>query len=79
VRVLERWKGSPGDTVTVYSGASDLECGYQFESGAEYLIYANARPGSVLTTSSCNRTMMTSEKRADEEMRELRRLTSAAH
>ncbi len=77
VRVAERWKGAPADTVTFYTTLNSGMCPYYFAQGAEYLVYARARPDSVLVTSSCTRTMLTAERGADAELRELRRLTAA--
>jgi hypothetical protein len=76
VRVVERWKGVPGDTVTIFQ--VDLsDCGAVFEEGGEYLIYADRHTDSTLRSSSCSRTMAMTQKGAAEEMAELRRLTAA--
>ena len=34
------WKGVPGETLAVYSPASGASCGYRFEVGSQYLVYA---------------------------------------
>lgn len=73
--MIERWKGASGDTIPVYHSYSD--CAHRFEEGVEYLIYAEVDEASYLTASICNRTMKMTEKGADEDVRELRRLTAA--
>jgi hypothetical protein len=73
--VIEQWKGASADTISVYHSLSD--CGYRFQPGVEYLIYADDE-ASYLTASICNRTMKMTEKEADEDVRELRRLAAVA-
>lgn len=76
VRVVERWKGVPGDTVTIFQvGMPD--CSGPFEKGGEYLIYANRQTDATLLSDTCSRTMAMTQKGADEELRELRRLAAA--
>jgi hypothetical protein len=64
------WKGEPPETLAVYSARSEGACGYEFERGSEYLIYARftGRDGwpfgdwpnkvvfPVASTSLCDRT-----------------------
>lgn len=49
------WKGVPeGDEVTVTTSADGATCGYSFEVGEEYLVYAHGDPGD-LSTGLCTR------------------------
>lgn len=54
-RVLQGWRGEPGETVQLRTGAGGGDCGYDFEKGVAYLVYAHARNGA-LTTGICSRT-----------------------
>ena len=49
--VQEAYRGTDGTVMSVVSG----DCGYPFQVGETYLVYAN-RANGVLTTSSCSRT-----------------------
>ena len=77
IRVLERWKGTVPDTATVYTAWVDGICGYPFEEGAEYVVYARAatEPTPRLTVHLCSGTKPTKDAAAD--LRELRRLAAA--
>jgi hypothetical protein len=54
-RVLERWRERAGATVELTTGAGGGDCGYTFEKGVSYLVFASARAGA-LTTGICSRT-----------------------
>lgn len=54
-RVLEGWRGRAGATVELTTGAGGGDCGYTFEKGVSYLVFASARAGA-LTTGICSRT-----------------------
>jgi hypothetical protein len=57
VRVKEAWKGVCADTVvTMFTGYGGGDCGYEFEQGGEYLIYAHGPRLGFLITSICTRT-----------------------
>jgi hypothetical protein len=47
------WKGISDNTVTVTTASMGDSCGYDFEQGKEYLVYAYGEP---LKTSLCSRT-----------------------
>ncbi len=50
------WKGVPeGDTVSVHTARDSSTCGYPFELGERYLVYAHATPDG-LATGICSRT-----------------------
>lgn len=76
VRVTERWKGAETATVVVRTGMYDADCGYPFERGREYLIYARAFRDSQLATGICTRTSRVEQ--AEEDLRELRALAPNA-
>lgn len=50
------WKGEPVERLTVYTAFTCCICGYPFELGKTYLVYAT-RQGNRLTTSMCSRTV----------------------
>jgi hypothetical protein len=55
-RVSESWKGpGGGGTLEVKTPASGVSCGYHFEEGKEYLVYAYGK-GESLKTSICSGT-----------------------
>jgi hypothetical protein len=56
-KVLDSWKGV--NTAHVVSRISTVccLCGYKFEAGKTYLIYAEIKEGGTIYTSICNRTM----------------------
>lgn len=51
VKVLERFRGEPNDASVVYTEASGESCGYPFETGTEYLIFAEESDRRLLVTS----------------------------
>ena len=56
-KVLDSWKGvNTAHVVSRISTACCL-CGYKFEAGKTYLIYAEINEGGTIYTSICNRTM----------------------
>ena len=63
LRVSEVWKGARQQTITITTEAdSSFGCGYPFEEGREYLVYATGGDPSV---SLCGETKPLSEARAD--------------
>jgi hypothetical protein len=42
-RVLKSWKGPKSGTFEVKTPVSDISCGYPFEKGREYLVYASEK------------------------------------
>ncbi|HVS00951.1 MAG TPA: hypothetical protein VMW27_30300 [Thermoanaerobaculia bacterium] len=60
LRVEESWKGAKCGEVTVTTGLGDADCGYAFQEGQTYLIYADKDRGK-LTTNICSRTRPAAE------------------
>lgn len=56
LRVVRSWKGMNEQTVTVETAASDSVCGYRFEVGKRYLVYATRDDDDELAVSLCSRT-----------------------
>ncbi len=56
LRIGRRFKGAEADTVTVTTAGSSAACGYNFELGRTYLVYAGEEDGGQLATSLCSRT-----------------------
>ena len=56
VRIVptRRWKGAAADTVTVHTPPNSAVCGYAFETGREYLVYAEGE--DALRVYLCSRT-----------------------
>jgi hypothetical protein len=65
LRVDRAWKGVEAETVTVLTGWGGGDCGFPFERGESYLVYAHGRPGEVLGTGICGRTAELSRAAAD--------------
>src|SRR5690242_14340431 len=64
--VLKAYRGLQAKTVDVSTGEGGGDCGYLFERGREYLVYANPNPDTVsLSTGICQRTRLLSEARDD--------------
>lgn len=62
LRVSKVWKGPKHETVQVTTGAdSGMGCGYPFEEGQEYLVYA----GKGMSVNLCSETKPLSEAGAD--------------
>jgi hypothetical protein len=53
--VTDSWKGADTTQVTVVTGLGGGDCGYSFETGKEYLVYAH-QSGNNWTTNICTRT-----------------------
>jgi hypothetical protein len=52
--------------VSVFTGQGDGDCGYRFQAGQRYLVYASREPGtSHLATSSCTNTKLLAEAGKD--------------
>lgn len=54
-RVLQVWKGQSEETLTITTVSSSAACGYSFQTGVSYLVYAH-RAYQQLTASLCSRT-----------------------
>jgi hypothetical protein len=62
-RVSEVWKGPERKTLEVSTQAQGTACGYPFEEGQEYLVYAYGKQN--LKASACSETKSFSEAEAD--------------
>lgn len=67
--VTRVWKGDVGPKVDLTTHEQDSMCGRAFELGVQYIVYARAGEGGVLTDSLCSRTR--SSKNATEDFAEL--------
>jgi hypothetical protein len=71
LEVTSSWKGVRRRKAVVVTADNSAACGYPFEKGAEYLVYAKKFPGHGLSTNLCTRTARLDE--AKDDLRELRR------
>ena len=65
IEVLEAWKGVTEPIVKVSTAANSAICGYAFQVGRSYLIYAVRDDGRPLRVSLCSRTQLLEEARED--------------
>jgi hypothetical protein len=63
-QVSEVWKGEVEETIEVTTPESEGSCGYTFEEGREYLVYASRG----MEVSLCSETKPLSDARADPEV-----------
>lgn len=57
LQVSRVWKGPLRTTLTVLTARQGIDCGYEFEEGVEYLVYARGS-GDDLTVWFCSRTQL---------------------
>ncbi|HEY9604053.1 MAG TPA: DUF6174 domain-containing protein [Allocoleopsis sp.] len=62
--VSKTWKGTNQKKLTITTSSSSASCGYSFEAGKEYLVYASSQDNK-LQTGSCSGTKALSDARAD--------------
>lgn len=74
LRVEESFKGTAGRDVILYTGWGGGDCGYEFERGSRYLVYASEYGGG-LYTGICYGT--TRAEKAGDEIAILRRLAAS--
>lgn len=65
LRVERFWKGSPTREVRIMTGRGGGDCGYHFEVGESYLVYAHGAGDGSLSTNICQRTARLSEASKD--------------
>ena len=65
LRVERSWKGSTGREVRIVTGRGGGDCGYRFEVGGSYLVYAYGSGAGGLGTNICQRTARLSEASKD--------------
>ena len=62
-RVVKSWKGVSSDRIVSRISTVCCLCGFQFEVGKTYLVYASIRDDGTISSSICNRTLaLTSEQ-----------------
>lgn len=72
LQVAKWWKGGDAAEVTVSTHKSGKSCGYGFEKGKKYLVYANEEPKrKTLDVSLCGRTRTEKEAEQDGDFKEL--------
>lgn len=64
LRVAGTWKGAQCGELTLTTGRNDADCGFDFEEGKSYLVYAYGEPGK-LATGLCTRTQQLSKAEKD--------------
>ncbi|MCG8349367.1 MAG: hypothetical protein MI924_16495 [Chloroflexales bacterium] len=62
--VSEVWKGTIHQTVTIRTSGSSASCGFEFQTGNSYLVYAGA-VDTELHTSLCSRTALLANAQED--------------
>lgn len=63
-RVERAWKGGTASTLQVTTPRDSASCGFNFEQGKDYIVYAGEQAGE-LTTGLCSRTALLSDASAD--------------
>ncbi len=63
--VQEYWKGDVLDTVVIHTGQGGGDCGFGFEEGESYLVYAYADDNGDLHANICSRTALLSDAEGD--------------
>lgn len=61
IKVGKSWKGAFFKEVTITTAKDSAMCGYGFEVGKTYLIYASGADDNLMTT-NCSRTTIVSDK-----------------
>ena len=65
MRVDRSWKGNLQNEVTLATGQGGGDCGYKFEVGQSYLVYAYGPDVTRLSTNICQRTAALTDAAAD--------------
>ena len=65
LRVERIWKGVSAGEVSIVTGRGGGDCGYRFEAGGKYLVYAYGSAGGPLGTNICQRTKRLADAAAD--------------
>lgn len=64
-RADKSWKGSVSRRISLSTGADSALCGFNFEVGKSYLIYAQGANAKDLQTNICTRTAALTSAKAD--------------
>ncbi|HEV7643339.1 MAG TPA: hypothetical protein VGO50_05285 [Pyrinomonadaceae bacterium] len=73
LKVSKSWKGAASSQITIMTGGGGGDCGYFFEVGKSYLIYAYDDREN-LTTNICTRTTPAGTEKSDKEIKILNKL-----
>ena len=65
VHVVKAYRGEAGGDVTVVTGVGGGDCGYDFETGKSYLIYAAKTGPNTFTTNMCTGTSLLEDAGAE--------------
>lgn len=65
IRVRSIWKGVKGKEIVVVTGKGKGDCGYPFQVGKNYLVYAYKTSNRQLATNICQRTALLSDANKD--------------
>jgi hypothetical protein len=71
LKLTKSWKGKFGKSITVTTAMDSAMCGYNFEIGKTYLIYANGKDVKNLSAGLCSRT---AQLKANEDVKVLHKL-----
>jgi hypothetical protein len=61
IKVERSWKGGLSNEITLTTAKDSAMCGYYFETGKKYLVYANGKPDALMV-SNCSRTTAASDR-----------------
>jgi hypothetical protein len=56
IRVTKTWKGAKARHLTIVTPVESAMCGFGFEPGNKYLVYASGFSDGILGTTNCSRT-----------------------
>lgn len=76
-KVKKTWKGSAVQEITIKTAENSAMCGYNFEVGKQYLVYANGN-ANELSTTDCSRTSLYNKKGDAKYLDKLKRKKKAA-
>jgi hypothetical protein len=74
--VDQAFRGVNDSQVSVLTGQGDGDCGYDFKSGEQYLVYASRDSQKMLSTSTCSRTKHVRD--ANDDLEYIRGLSKAS-
>lgn len=63
--VTRRWKGVDTEEVVVRTARDSAACGFAFEVGQDYVVYASAEEAGTLSTGLCDRTARVADASED--------------
>lgn len=64
IQVERVWKGAKCGEITILTPLDEAACGFNFQTGQSYLVYAERQQGK-LSTNLCSRTSLTSQAGGD--------------